>query len=245
MSAQSFQMEDLFNLNLFVKIGSDFEKRQYQILEALKRIRRQFRSNRIYPELGKMVDLYRDLKSLSDRVKELRDELPKRIKEIDLQKMQIIREPVYVDPANLADVERMVDWGLPLVKKTMDEGVAVFEYVDENTKIERVGIMPQYQDEGYVFVPDYEQRELKLYHFEISIFHSSEDTYRSLRTRIVDRVTWGGALQSPNAIKLDLIEKYREMPNPATFSVDTEVECPYRETLFPVAKRKLVRHLST
>ena len=244
MSAHPFNLEDLFNLSLFVKIGSDFEKRQYQILEALKRIKRRFRSNRIYPELGKMVELYRHLKDLSERVKELREELPKRIKEIDLQKMRIIREPVYVDPANLAEVEKMVDWGLPLVKKTMDEGVAVFEYVDENTSIEQVGIMPKYRDEGYVFVPNHQEHKLRLYQFELSIFHSSEDTYRSLKTSLVDSVQWGEAVQSPNAIKLNLIKKYQDLPNPATFSVDTKVECPYRETLFPVAKRKLVRHLS-
>jgi hypothetical protein len=158
--------------------------------------------------------------------------------------MRIIREPVYVDPSNLAEVERMVDWGLPLVKKTLDEGVAVYEYVDENTHIEKVGVMPKYQNEGYVFVPNYQEKRLRLYQFEISIFHSSDDTYRSLKTHLIDAVEWGKVVQSPNAIKLDLIKKYQELPNPATFSIATKLECPYRETLFPVAKRKLVRHLS-
>lgn len=244
MSAKPSYIDDLFNLDLFVKIGSDYEKRQYQVLETLKYIQRRFRSNRIYPELGKMVDLYRNLNDLSGRVKELREELPKRIKEIDLENMRIIREPVYVDPSNLAEVEQMIDWGLPLVKKTIDEGVAVFEYVDENTQVERVGIMPKYRNEGYVFVPHHEEESLNLYKFEISIFHSSEDTYRSLKTSFVESLEWGEVVRSPNEIKLNLIQKYQELPNPATFSINTEVECPFRETLFPVAKRKLVRHLS-
>jgi hypothetical protein len=244
MSKSTFNIDDFFNLDLFVKINDDYEKRQYRVLESLKRIRKKFRSNYIYPELEKLVSLYRNLKELSKRIKEMEEQLPKRIKKFDLENKQIIKEPIYVDPANLAQVERIIDWGIPLVKETLDEGVAVFEYVDENTKIERVGIMPKYREEGYVFVPSLQEEQLKLYQFEISFFHSSDDKYRTLKTSLVDTVEWGELVQSPNSNKLDLIRKNQEMPNPATYSIATQVECPFNETLFPVAKRKLMRHLS-
>ncbi len=244
MSKSSFNIDNFFNLDLFVKINHDYEKRQYRILESLKRIRNKFRSNCIYPELGKLVSLYRNLKELSERIKNMEEQFPKRIKKFDLENNQIIKEPIYVDPANLAEVEKIIDWGLPLIKQTLDEGVAVFEYVDENTKIERVGIMPKYREEGYVFVPSFQDERLRLYQFEISFFHSSDDQYRTLKTSLVDTVEWGELVQSPNSIKLDLIRKNQEMPNPATYSIETRVECPFDETLFPVAKRKLMRQLS-
>jgi hypothetical protein len=40
-----------------------------------------------------------------------------------------------------------------------------------------------------------------------------------------------------------LIAEHRELPNPATYLCQTELDFPFQETILPVAKRKLLRRL--
>jgi hypothetical protein len=48
---------------------------------------------------------------------------------------------------------------------------------------------------------------------------------------------------SPNAIKLDLINENRHLPNPATYAFNTDLYFPFNETIFPITKRKLLQQL--
>jgi len=45
-------------------------------------------------------------------------------------------------------------------------------------------------------------------------------------------------------IKSELIRHKKELPNPAVYSIETELNYPVEETLLPVAKRSLVRYIS-
>jgi hypothetical protein len=46
-------------------------------------------------------------------------------------------------------------------------------------------------------------------------------------------------------IKLDLIKLRTDIQNPAVYSIETALKFPIEETLLPVAKRSLVRYIST
>src|SRR5699024_4272439 len=119
----------------------------------------------------------------------------------------------------------------------------IYEYVNEELNLEEVGIVLDYTDEGYVFVPDNESSALLVCQYEVSIFESASDTYRSLRTTFLKAMTQDVAHQSPNANKLDLINENKQLPNPATYAFDTKLAFPFRETIFPVTKRKLMQQL--
>ncbi|MFN3316181.1 MAG: hypothetical protein ACK40K_05165, partial [Raineya sp.] len=45
-------------------------------------------------------------------------------------------------------------------------------------------------------------------------------------------------------LKISLLRKYSELPNPATYLVNAKLPYPLEETLLPIAKRVLVRHIS-
>ena len=44
-------------------------------------------------------------------------------------------------------------------------------------------------------------------------------------------------------IKIDMIRSFRELPNPAVYKVEFPLSVTFDETLLPVAKRVLVRHI--
>ncbi|MDR8394477.1 hypothetical protein NC796_25245 [Aliifodinibius sp. S!AR15-10] len=232
------------SLDLFTQVESDFEIRQYKVLAALKQISDEFRQNRIYPNLSELVELRNTLADIRTRLEDLRNDFPKRIKNIDLVNKIIEHEVVFVDGSDLSKVEDLIEWALPHIEAKIKEGKAIYEYVDEEIKIEEVGILPSYVDEGYFFVPDNEEAKLLLFQYEVSIFQSAQDQYRALKTGFLKALHQGQAQLSPNSIKLDLIKERKELPNPATYSFHTKLDFPFRETIFPVVKRKLMQQLS-
>lgn len=232
------------NLDLFTQVQSDYEVRQYKVLAALKSISEDFQQNRIYPHLSELVKLRSTLLDIKNRLEDLRNDFPKRIKNIDMVNKIIEHEVVFVDGSDLSKVEDLIEWALPHIEAKIEEGKAIYEFVDDEIKIEEVGILPSYIDEGYFFVPDNEEARLLLFEYEISIFQSAQDQYRSLKTAFLKALHQGRAILSKNSIKLELIREHKKLPNPATYSFETELEFPFNETIFPVVKRKLMQQLA-
>lgn len=235
--------DSILTLDLFTQVQSDFEMRQYKVLAALKKIGEDFQHNRIYPHLSHLVELHITLNDIKTRLGDLRSEFPKRIKKIDFVNQEIEHEVVFVDGSDLQKVEELISWSLPYIEVKIEEGKTIYEFVNDKIQLEEVGIIPNYTDEGYFFVPDNEEAKLLLFQYEVSIFQSAKDQYRSLKTEFLKALEQGRALLSPNSIKLDLINEFKELPNPATYSFQTELSFPFNETVFPVVKRKLIKQL--
>lgn len=232
------------DLDLFTQVQSDYEMRQYKVLAALKRISDDFQENRIYPHLSELVELQNTLVDIKNRLEDLRNDFPKRIKNIDLVNEIIEHEVVFVDGSDLSKVEDLIEWALPKIQEKIEEGISIYEFVDDEINVEEVGIIPSYIDEGYFFVPDNEEAKLLLFQYEVSIFQSAQDQYRALKTGFLKALNQGRAMLSPNSIKLELIREHKKLPNPATYSFETDLDFPFNETIFPVVKRKLMKQLA-
>lgn len=232
------------SLDLFTKVQDDYEKRQYIILAELKKISNEFQYYKVYPHLSMLVELYRTIKDVKNRLSDLRGKFPKRIGKIDWVNKTIEHEVVFVDGTDLSAVEDLIIWALPNIERVIEEGIAIYEFVENELSVEHVGILPNYRDEGYLFVPDNRYKKLNLFRFEMSIFQSSEDPYRTLKTTYLRSINQGGAQLAPGSIKLQLIREEKEMPNPATYAVETQLDFPFDQTIMPVAKRKLIQAIS-
>lgn len=232
-----------WNLDLFTSAVYDFERAQYQILSNLQSVRRDFSNNRIYPHLGDLIALYGTLRTIVEHTETLRDAVPGKIKEVDLEAQEVIYEKTDLDSDQMQTVEELIQWAMPHIQSAIDEGKTIFEFVEDHLYMEEVGIVPSYVQEGYLFVPDRETDQLHVLRYSLSIFTGSEERFRSLRTSHVKSFSQRAIYQSPQTIKLSLMEERRDLPNPATYYFDSEIEFPYESTVLPVAKRKLMRYL--
>lgn len=237
------KQESYLNLNHFTKARDDVEKRQYQVLAELKKISAEFQYYKVYPHLSRLIELQRTLKEVIGHITDLRNKFPTRIGKIDWVNKTIEHEVVFVDGTDLQNVEDLIRWALPHIEKTIHEGASIHEYVSEKLTVEHVGIVPSYMEEGYFFLPDNKERRLNLFQFEVSIFRSSEDRYRSLKTTFLKSIGKNSLEISPNSVKLELIREKKDLPNPATFSFRTDLDFSFRKTILPVAKRKLMQEI--
>lgn len=230
-------------LETFIGARRDFEASQFHILSGLQSIRKNFAQNKIYPPLSELIELYSTLKTITSRSEGIRQELPKRIKGLDLKEQRIIYESLELSNDDLQAIEELIQWSLPHIQKAIEEGQTIYNFVDENMKVEEVGILPSYIEEGYLLLPEVKGKQLHVIRYEISIFSGSDQQYRNLKTRTVETIPLSTIDFSPGKVKLDLIESYRELPNPATYFFSTDLDFPFNETMLPVAKRKLLRQI--
>lgn len=235
-------MEPL-SFELFVSGLRDVESTQYRVLAYLQRIRDAFARNVIYPHLGDLVTLHNTLAGVAGKLSEARDALPGRLTGVDLGAHRLIYEKSDLGLEQLDDLEALIEWSLPRIRAAIDEGRAIFEFVDENVSLEQVGIVPSYVEEGYLLVPDRNESRIHVVRYKMSIFSGAEERFRTLRTTHVSSIEAGHVSPSPAEIKRRLAEDHKDLPNPLTFLLITDLDFPFRETVLPVAKRKLLHNL--
>jgi hypothetical protein len=147
------------------------------------------------------------------------------------------------DDAVMNELESIIEFALPQIRESLQEGSVIYEYVESNVAISPIGVTPLYANEGYLFVTQPPEKETSVYRYQVSIFEDSKEPLRSLNTQFVESVN-KNTLNTYERIKLDLIKRYKDLPNPAAFLVLSKLKIPFTETLMPVAKRLFVKHIS-
>lgn len=230
--------------DLFTGAVHDVEKTQYQILGGLKTARDAFSENRIYPHLGDLVRFHRSLTRMLETSEQMRSSSNARVKSVDWEAMKISYEWPELESDQMSVIARLIEWALPHVKDTLHEGRAVYEFVEDNLEVETVGIVPSYVKEGYLMVPDRTDDELRVFRYTMSVVHNDGEKARMLKTSLCRSVSCEDVDPHPSTIKLELVKERRDLPNPATYFFDSDVAFPYEETMLPVVKRRLLRHLA-
>lgn len=236
-------MEKL-NINTFISAAADSEMSQYLVLANLKNYIDHFHKNKLYPPFGELVELNHNLNSLRNKRTDISGRLPSKILGFDFHEKKLVYEKEDLTEKDMGKVFEFIEWALPKIKEGLDEGKAIYDFVDENIEIEEIGIHPLYNQEGYFIIPNIIKNEYKVFKFELSIITSSDIPLRSMKTNYLETFETDISELSVDNIKLELIKKYPELPNPATYNLVINIDFPFDETVLPIAKRKLMRKLA-
>ncbi len=222
-------------LDLFT-MACDEEASRYRVLDGLQHARGAFGRTEVYPHLSELIHLRADLRRITEEAEALRGGQRGPLSGIDLEAGEL-RYDTSSDEPLLFDA--LARWALPHIEATIEEGRALYEFVEERAALRAVGIVPAYRDEGYLLVPD--GPRLRVIRYSALLFEQADERYRSLRTAEVDEVP---AAALPAQLKRDLAARHPDLPNPAAFRVETEIAFPVEATVLPVAKRKLLEALA-
>ena len=218
------------SLDLFAA-AADPEAARYRVLSSLQQARRQFQRYRVYPHLGHLADVHAGLRALLSNADRVERSGAGPAIGVDWDEGRI----VHAQPAAPLGVD-LARWALPLVEETVEEGRALYEFAAAHAELAAVGLVPPYRAEGYlVFRADDAIRALR---YRISALTGRDGRYRSLETSPVEVVH--DPLVTPQAWKTTLAASAPDLPSPATFRLDADLDLPVDETLLPVAKRKLL-----
>lgn len=220
----------------------DFELKKYTLLAYLQEIGKEFDENKLYPQLADLIFHYNNIVAFRENKKYLQEQFPKKLTGIQIEKLQLLYESLVEDDELMQELEDIINYSCDTMKHTITTGSELYEFVEKRLNIEPVGIVPLDHNEGYFMLCEGSCRNTWVYQYRLSIFEKHDEKYRSIRTEFVD-VWQRSFVNTYQHIKSQLIRNRSDLPNPAVYAVQTDLNFPMEETLLPVAKRSLVRYI--
>jgi hypothetical protein len=222
----------------------DFELKKYTLLAYLQEVNTCFKENKLYPQLGDVIFHYNNLVAFRENKKFLQEHFPKKLSGIQMEKLQLLYEQIIEDDELMQELENIIHYSAGKMKSIIHNGTEIYEFVEEKISIAPVGIIPLDIQEGYFFLSSVDIKSTRVYHYRLSFFEKHDEKFRSIKTSYID-IWQRSIVHTYEHIKSDLIRHRNELPNPAVYSIETVLTIPVNETLLPIAKRSLVKYISS
>ncbi len=221
----------------------DFEYKKYILLAYLQQVSENFTDHRLYPSLSDLIEHYRNLRILQDNKHQLYSLFPERMKKADLEEFKIVYEKIAGDDTIMMEIESIVEFSIPKMADYLKEGKKVYDFIEDKMKISPIGLIPLNSEFGYAFLKEGGSTCTLVYEYRTTIFENPNEKYRGIHFDYV--TTYEKSLMNTyESIKCDLLRFNRNLPNPATFAIETTLEIPFEETFLPMAKRTLIKRLA-
>ncbi len=222
----------------------DFEYKKYILLAYLQEVKQNFREQKLYPYLSDLVFHYQNLQFIRENKKLIYENFPKEISKADFEKLNISYKKIVQDDELMAQIEEILTFSIPRFKDMLNEGKDMYEFIEDHVNISQVGLTSLYRNEGYLFIAQPQTSDTRVYQYQITLFENAHEKFRGVHTYFLESLKRGIGV-TYESLKVDLSRRHKILPNPATYLIESSIQCPLDETLLPIAKRLLVKYIST
>lgn len=230
--------------NWIVENLIDFEYKKYELLGYLQGIKQEFKDEKLYPALSDLIAHYNNLITIKNNKQQLSESFGKSLSKIDFEKLKLIYESIEKDNQLLSEIENIIDFSIPQLESHLKEGKDIYNTMEGNMQIEPIGLTPLNTNEGYMFINDGKQNETFVHQYNITFFEQANENFRGIHTSFITSFAYS-YINTFESIKIQLIKDKPLLPNPAVFAISSQKEYPLTESFIPIAKRTLVRYIST
>lgn len=231
-------------INWFIEGSIDFEYKKYILLDYLQEINHHFDKSKLYPNLTDLIFHFNNLLYFKKNKSMLQQAFPQRLTKADLDAVQLTYQKIVDDDSSMREIEHIITYALQKMDPAIQTGKEIYDFVERHLNIDPVGIVPLLPYHGYFSLRNGKERTNFIYEYQITIFENKDDKYRGININFID--TWEQSItNTPEAVKLDLIRRNKYLPNPAVYYVQSDITFPLEQTLLPVAKRSLVKYISS
>lgn len=221
----------------------DFELKKYTLLAYLQQINSYFDGRKLYPQLADLIFHYNNIVAFRENKKYLQEQFPKKLTGMQIEKLQVLYEQMIEDGDLMQELEEIIQYSAGQMKTTISNGTEIYEAVEGSLSINPIGLIPLDVQEGYFFLSAGNTKATRVYQYRLSFFEKHDERFRSIKTAFVDTLQ-RSLVYTYETLKTDLIKTRSALPNPAVYSIETELAFPVEETLLPVAKRSLVKFIT-
>ena len=221
----------------------DLELKRYVLLAYLQGVEKRFAEHRLFPHLEDLAAHLQRLAALQQGMDALRDAIPRELIGVNATMGRLNYAANDPDPEALQVIGDVIDFAVPELKSAIDRGMDLYSALTALVHFEPVGVLPLDVREGYVMVR--QEDEARVYAYALPVYREGNELprYHSVRTHYITSYTLGIAWHYEH-IKADLTRVRRELPNPATFVLETGLPLPCVETCLPIARRMLWRQVT-
>lgn len=222
----------------------DYEYKKYTLLAYLQQADVFFKQSKIYPVLSELIKHYNHLNHYKSKKDKLENKLNKEIESIDLKKMKIIFKQQHFSDKFIHEIMKIVDFAQAEIKKSIEHGEEIYQHINSKMIFDTVGLIPFYNKEGYLLISRDNDNDLKIYRYQYSYIQQENNLYHNLKTNEV-QVKFNILSNSLSNVKLQLIKRFKDLPNPATYSLHSHLNISYQHSILPIAKRWLIKEIAS
>jgi hypothetical protein len=235
-------MEPRLSDNWITTNHIDFEYKKYILLAYLQHVNECFEETKLYPALSELVKHYRNLVALRDQKNSLYNSFPEKLNSADLQNFKLVYEKLCTDDRLMTELESIINFSIPQFEQRLAEGKKIYDFIESKLNIYPIGIVPLHTDAGYLLLKNGDHNKTVVFEYQITIFDQPNERYRAIGVQYVNSYEKTLCNTYEN-IKSDLLRYNKNLPNPATYVIESELTLPFEDTLLPLAKRSLVKYL--
>lgn len=230
-------------IDTFISAINDNELSQYYVLGSLQNYYQQLNRNKLYPALSELFDLGKLLGDIVTQKSELQKMFPQQSENNSItESVGVANKETFIE-SDMDKVFEFINWAYPKIKDALAEGKAIYSFVKQNIKIEEIGILPIYKNEGYFVITNPKQKLVHVYRYEIPFIALDKNSSSALKVSSI-KTYHSSDLINKSLLKIELVKEFNDLPNPATYSFETELDFPFEETILPIAKRRLIKKLA-
>jgi hypothetical protein len=230
-------------INWFIEGSIDFEYKKYILLDYLQEINRHFDKSKLYPNLTDLIFHFNNLLYFKKNKSMLQQAFPQRLTQADLEAVKLTYQKIVEDDNTMNEIEQIISYAMQKMDPAIQTGKEIFDFVESCLNIDPIGIVPLLPYHGYFSLRNGKDKTNLIYEYQITIFENKDDKYRGININFIDTYEQS-IINTPEAVKLDLIRRNKYLPNPAVYYVQSDINFPLEQTLLPVAKRSLVKYIS-
>lgn len=225
----------------FLRGRLDPEYKKYVLLAYLKQAEEAFAHNELYPHLSELVFHYRNLKQFIDRKQGVSEQFPEELVNIDMKRLQLHYRKVIQDDALMKRLEAIVNSSLLVLEPYLEEGKAIFDFIEQQVAFKQVGMLSVNPSYGYLFIQNGANGDTQVFYYKIEQVAGKQEHFKGLRTSYLTAFK-RKLTNTYESIKKDLLHTYESWTNPASYAIESHYAFPLEASLLPIGKRLLLRH---
>jgi len=224
--------------------GSDWETNQYTILNKVKLWKKQLHKNILFPALEESIQLSLSLEEILRENLECKLWFDTEIKVTKLNERISVYEKAHQVGFQLDKLLEFTEWALKLNRPVLDEGKILKDFIEENLIVKKISSNNNnFLGNGYFTLPDNKKELLNIYFYEIGWDWTHQNIVHTLNTKLIRSIPLEIIKNPLEELMKEFILHSQELFDPVVFVFETDLDFPYKETMYPLAEEKLLKIL--
>jgi len=233
------------DLKKLTSCGSDWESNQYKILIKVREWLMNFNKNKLFPSIEEAIQLNLALEDLLRENIECKLWFDNEIRGQQVNERVIVYEKAHQVGNQLDKLLNFIDWALQLNRPVLEEGRIIKNFVEDDLEIKRISSTEKnYHGKGYYSLPNNKKGVLNIYLYEITWDWSQENLYQQINSQLVKSIPQSAIHNSIEEMITNFIHYSQDLHEPVAYILETDLDFPYEETIFPIAEDKLLKYLT-
>jgi len=221
--------------------GSDWETNQYAILNKVKLWLSHLHKNRLFPALEESIELNLSLEEILKENLECKLWFDNEIRARRINERYTVYEKAHQIEFQLDRLFEFIEWAIRLNKPVIEEGFILKNFIEENIFVRQISFSDKnYLGKGYFTLPDNKKSLLNIYLYEMGWDWELENSRNVMKTKLIRSIPNQLVKNPVDELIHEFLKHSQELYEPVVYVIETDLDFPYKETIFPLAEEKLI-----